>query len=329
MADTYSNTLANLIDMVRLPLEGAIIKKIIETSPMINYFPYTAKGSHTYVSKQIEKMPQTQSRLIGNPFSAEATPKFSPKLVQMGVFGNKFGTDRVNEGLPAALGGISIAEQIGYFAQSFGLDWKKFVISGSRSASGGKEFDGLKEMITAAQSISMTTATGATDFQSATIEKITAMFDEAIDLTLGNPTVILANRTVRRLIKSRFVDANNDAAANKFRWENLPMPGIVAGTTVNVRTLTYDGIPVVAPDNDSQDAEVLGFSEDSDGTGTGAFTSIWFITDRYKFVGQYPEGLRTYTRPGEIGTVIDVDFPMTMDLTHPKAISRVYGIEAA
>lgn len=329
MADTYSNTLASRINIEKYPMQAGIIKKIIETSPLINMFPTEAVGSRIYMAKNLEKLPATQTRSAGAGYSSENIGRTSPKMVGMAIFGNKFSTDRVDEGLPSHLGGTNIRDQIMWWAEAWAQDWKKYMIAGSKSSSTGKEYDGLKEIVTSAQSLSWTTLTGDTDIQTATVKEIAGGLDAAIDLMITLPKVIIMNRTVRSLMRNAIVDANNETAANLFRDEIVELPGVTASTPIRVKTMTFRGIPVICPDEDSQGTAINGFTEGSGGTGSGAYTSIWFVSDYYKFMMQYAEGMRVYTRQGEVGPVVDIDFPMVMDLQHQRGIARIYGIEAS
>lgn len=331
MADSYFNNLANMINVAEFPKEAAMIKKTIETSPLINFFPQRIANGPVLMYRNENKLPQIGNRAYGNPYSGEQTAKYSPGMIALSVFGGKFSTDRLLEEVPVVAGGTNVTEQVMAWARSFALDWKKFLFNASKAYSTGLQFDGLQYILQSSQVFDFETVTGSPNIAAATVQEIIEVLDKGIRACISRPSVICMNRVVFDQMRSMFVNANNSVAASVFTDGMVSLPGIQNGQMIQVFTGAYRGIPIIFPDQDSQGIEILGFDEDRPSTGTGANrSSIYFITAQpsiYEMIAQFPTGYKVFDRVGENGRVIDVDFPYAMWLKHYRGAARIGGIK--
>ena len=145
--------------------------------------------------------------------------------------------------------------------RALSLAWTKKFIKGDVSDD-PREFDGLQARVTGAQLINAGTTTGGDALS-------LAKLDEAIDQTL-NPTHLIMSKAMARKFSAA---ARLTTVGGFVTWDK---------NELGLRVMMYDGLPILAIDQDNEGNKILDFDEVSydtnawDGTATG--TSIYIVS---------------------------------------------------
>lgn len=331
MPDIYLNNMSTMANYAKSSFQVGMIKKVIETSPILNMFPGRAIGKLVHKFTTEEKLPEMQSRNLGVEYASEKTNQIGKGEIDLAVFGGKFSTDRLQEDEEGYDGMSVVQNKVQAFNNALPLDLKRKLFKGSKNSGSAAEFNGLEKSLTRDSQIQdFAGASSGVTITAADLEDITGSIDEAISSCITLPSVIATSRTVINSLRKKCITVSNDPAARKFEFRNYQLPGIEPGKFIEVRTAVYDGVfPMIAVDDDSQGNEILGFNETLGGIANTQ--SMWFIcgkNDIFEFLTKYADGPRIFTRPGEAGPVVSIDWPLVFWLKNQKGAVRLGKIKA-
>lgn len=318
-------------------LKLGIVKGILETSPLLGFFPIETLDTVFYRFIKEGKLPEATTRNFGSPFAAQDEAKFEPGNLTLKVLGGEFAIDRNLEGEKNADEETQIAGHIRRWKRAISLDWKELLVKGDSSTT-STDPDGLEALVSAlpaSQSIDFVGAAGGSTIAAAAVDDIVESVDELIDANTGAglPNLIITNRAVLRALRAKaLAAAANNPLATIFKYTTFSMPG-VGDKAMQVRAGIWDdSIPMIPVDDDSQGNLILPQTEAA-GDGSGStFSSMYSVVTGEDFVmslQKFADGPQVAITPEKTGASYQIEWPIGLVNHHLNAIAVMRGISVA
>jgi len=318
---------ASLIDSTRTPEARGLTSLVIETSPMLGMINFATLGRVNFSFATQSLLPQTLNRAYNASFTDQnATSRLV--TIRLKPFGSRFRIDELLRNEPGFSASSIFQENIVAAMRSYSLDLKNQIINGDDVAN-GDEIRGLRAQVANVNSATnpvrndFAEATNGLKISGATSIQILDSMDALINATQGYPDVIYSNKAVISSLQNAAVTAAaNGDFAGIFNMQTITVDGN------RFQALMYKNIPIISVERDSQDAEILPFTETEPGsatTGVSMFAVKW--GENYSMALQNtPLGARVV--PGDPGDTYITENALAIAYKHPKSVSQLQGILA-
>lgn len=208
-----------------------IVETIVKEAPVLQYLPFMEVTGTSVRYTRENVMPAAAFYVPGDTWS-EATPTFTSVQTGLTILGGDADVDNFLHATYADTQDVE-AEVIASRAKAVAHTFAETFITGD-TAVNAKQFDGIRKLTPAGQTVSM-----GTNGAAITLEKL----DEMIDLVKpGKPEMLIMSRRTRRQLKAlrRTTGPIIETSVSQF----------------GEQVITYDGIPIVVddfmPDNETQ-----------------------------------------------------------------------------
>lgn len=286
---------------------SAIIELFAETSPILQALEFNDIQGNAYAYNREEVLPGISFRGVNEAYPESTgviNPMFEPLLIVGGDLDvDMFLINTNGEGVRTTQEKMKI--------KALSHRWTQAFIKGD-SVADPRVMDGLQVRLTGTQKIAAGATANGTPLS-------LAKLDEAIEAVV-NPTHLIMNKTMRRLLST--------AARNPNVAGNIAYTVDAFGKPL----ATYNGLPILALEQDNLGNEILPFTEAAT-SGTATATSIYVVSIgdgmlqgiqnddmRVADLGELQEKPAKRTR---------VEWYAGMTLLHPKAASRLWSISNA
>jgi HK97 family phage major capsid protein len=221
-----------------------VIETVVKESQILQFLPFMEVTGTTVTYNREATMPATSFYDVGDTWS-EASPTFTQATAKLSILGGDADVDNFLQATYADPNDLE-AEVIASRAKSVAHKFSETFVTGDVSAN-SKSFDGLANLVSAGQTLSMGTNGGAL-----TLDKM----DELIDAVKpGRPDLLLMSKRTRRKLSSLRRSSGN-----------------LLETDIDAfgrRALFYDGIPLIVDDFVPDDED--------QGTATDQCSSIYAL----------------------------------------------------
>lgn len=336
-------TLLDVAKNNRSQIKAGIMANIVETSPVFTTIPVVTTNSMRYSFIREGALPASQFRNINSPFAADNKGEFITGDIDLKIQGDSLEFDAMIQDEATHDGLNQVTKQMSMKSRAMGLDAKNALIN-SNTNSQTNSVIGIKEWVdrhggtvnTNANDriVPFAGAAAGINVATAALSDIAQSFDDLIDknVGLGMTTHLYCSRELLAALNARFKnDTANDIASISFQYETVSMPGPLG--PMSVRIGSWNGMPMIPMDFNSQEAAVIGDDGASkDGTAPGGgsqFQSMYAVVARegaFCMLQKYADGARVRTKPSDIGTKYYMEFPYNFLAEHPKSVARMMGI---
>lgn len=329
-------SLVDVASSQQTELKVGIVKNLIETSPLLNFFPIETLKTLFYRFIKEGKLPQANTRNLGSPFPTQDEAKFEPGNLILKVLGGEFAIDRNLEDEKNADEETQIQGHTRRWSRAISLDWKRLLVKGDSSTT-STDPDGLEALGTSlsGQTIDFAGAVSGINISAASVDLVVQSIDELIDKNTGAglPDLIITNRDVLRALRAKALSAAaNNPLAEIFKYTTFEMKG-VGDKPMKVRAGIWDGnTPMIPADGDSQGVAILPQSEAAgDGSGS-SFSSMYSVVTGEDFVmslQKFADGPQLSRTPEKTGSSFQMEWPIGLVNHHKNAIAIMRGIGVA
>jgi len=321
-------TMLQIAQASQSTLKQGIIEIIIETFPALSRIPFVSVPSLRYEWALRKLLPDSGFRALGAGFT-DTNSTYDRGKIDLKALGGQFSLDRVQKDIPDLNMQRFYETELKARSMSASMSFKKFMVKGS-VATDPAQFDGLQKYfddgtLTEVEDMAAAGTTFTALGGQGTVQKM----HNFINRCIVTPDLILANRTI---ISNLAALAISTAANNVFaQYFQMSFMDIGNGRRISVGS--FNGIPIVAMDTDSQGNEILSFTEKSADLSTSNNCSMYAITlgDNYfTALQQLDSGPSIMEFPNGSGhPTTALDWPTAIAVEHPRAVSRLRGIQAA
>ncbi len=323
-------TLLEVAQTSESDLQRGIIKRIIETSPLMTKIPFDEKPSMRHHFGIEGKLPASGFRGLNEGFTADDAPD-QTGLIQLKQFGGSFDLDDELMDIQNFELDQEVTKQTKKKLRSMALNWKKFFINGDVT-SDPKEFDGIRRLNQITKDAGFDTQVdfaGETDGKAITsAADVIDFFNNMINQCIGVPDFFITNRTVGALIDSVLVvAAANNVLATKWSYDIMEIAQGMFATPLRVRVGMWEGIPVFFADEDAAEVPIIAFDETQG--ASDVTTSIYAVKTGEDFVfglQKRAQGPIIRQKDSTIGVLTKIDWPSAVSMHHPKSVIRGKGV---
>ncbi len=313
-------------------LQRGIIKRIIETSPIMASIPFDETPSMRHHFGIEGKLPTSGFRGLNEAFTASDAGD-QAGMIHLKQFGGSFDLDDELMDIQNFELDQEVTKQTKKKLRSMALNWKAAFINGS-IPSDAKEFDGIKRLNQIAKDSNFDVQVdfgGSTATNGKAITDpadVIDMFNNLINQSLGVPVFFVANRTVGALFDSLLVTAAaNNVLATKWKYRIIEVaPGMFADP-LRIRIGVWDDIPVYFIDEDATETPIIDFNETKG--SSNVTTSVYGVMTGEDFVmglQKRSQGPIVRQKDSDIGILTKIDWPSAVAMHHPKSVIRATGL---
>lgn len=301
----------------REAVREAVVQTFTNASQLVNVFPImNIPGSDTYTWNIEAKLPKAGSRGYNQNFPPTNELKTSKRVESMVIIGNEIKTDAILDSVQSGRGAHARSER--GLVKSMALEVSRQIIKGDRDnpLTAGEEFDGLQKR--ASSFMTLPANLGAPGSNSPL--SLDALSKANQELQSSGPRAFIMSPDMRRKM--------NQAAR-----QNLAGEIRVGMTEFGFEAPTYEGVPIIVADMDSDGQRILDFNEAGPGGGASS-TSIYLVAlDDLAGVSliqngglrfQYFDKLET-----EDARMTRITWQVGMVDLAPRSFARIWGITDA
>ena len=303
-------TLVEASKLIKNPLQKGVVETFARSSAVLERLPFMDVQGNAYSWNQEQTLPGIAFRAINGTYT-ESTGVVQQKTEALKVFG---GFSPVDRALVKTQGNLNDLRAIhdSMKAKATSLEFTRVFFKGDDEAD-VNGFDGLEKRLTGGQVLAASTAAGGATL---TLD----MVDSLIDAVQGGPDCLFVNKPTRRKI-NQLMRASNQATE-------------VVADAFGRQLTSYAGIPLCVIETDSENNEILPFTE-KDAQTTPAAASCCSLY-AVRFGGQeYVSGLQAaggmeVLDQGLVGLqyMTLIEWIVSMTIFHPKAAARLMAVKA-
>lgn len=303
--------------------EAGVVKNVFETSPMLTFMHYAKVPGLTVLAKLKDKINPAAFRSYNANFNTSNMKPLETRALQLFDFGQKFEPDPVLADVPAMEGSDHMGDIRKEASDAIALDIKGKIIG---NAKGVAEPDGIYQWIDAYDSASNDvklafSTVGAKISANGSLQLITDMLNQLVMLV--RPTFFMTNYKVISALNSVALNtATNGAFAAYWQLEDIMVNGRMQKMT------TFLGIPFFDAGRDTQDEEVMGFTEDpgDGGSDTASILAVKSGPEDTLLYHFYPALLKYVEGEDKDSKFARVHAPHTVCVRNKRAAGRIFGI---
>jgi hypothetical protein len=317
---TGALTLAEAAKLEKDTFKQGIMEMFANVNPILSRLPFLSIEGNSYEYDYEKKLPAVGFRSVNEGYAA-SHGQTDKRSVGLAIAGGDLDVDKFiiqTRGSKYNQRAVQEAMQ----TKALSLKWLKTFFDGNRATSGNEEFDGLnvllgdawyadKDVVWANTSTNGVSAWDTSDAGSPLLEQL----DEAIDNCIGEPDMIVCNKTVRRFI-TRIAKKDGQIAISPDRW--------------GWQQESYRNIPLIVVEDDNEGNAILGFDETA-GSDTETTSAYVLKLGADEYVSGLQNGGMDVRDIGELETKPSmrtrVEWYTSLAIFHPRAAQRIAGIK--